>query len=98
MRKDCKQAVRTLRPAPKNGDERFKAERQCYIDHLSASYKDLPERQSNPPVARAQAKVRRQETFLPDDNDEAELHAPAPQMAPVAAPVFEPPASLEAAD
>ena len=94
LRKDCKQAVGTLRPAPKNGDERFKAERQCYIDHLSASYKDLPERHIVPTVARVQPKVKREETFVSDDDD-LELHAGAPRMAPVPAPVFVAPASLE---
>ena len=95
LRKDCKQAVRTLRPAPKNGDERFKAERQCYLDHLGASYKDLPEAHTPPAVARAKPKVKREETFLTEDDDEAELHARAPRMAPVPAPVFVAPASLE---
>ncbi len=95
LRKDCKQAVRSLRPAPKNGDERFKAERQCYLDHLGASYKDLPEAHTPPAVARAKPKVKREETFLTEDDDEAELHARAPRMAPVPAPVFVAPASLE---
>ena len=94
LRKDCKQAVRTLRPAPKNGDQRFMAERQCYIDHLSASYKDLPQAHSAPAVVRAKPKVKREEAFLPDD-DEMELHARAPRMAPEPAPVFVAPASLE---
>ena len=97
LRKDCKQAVRTLRPAPKNGDERFKAERKCYIDHLSASYKDLPQAHSAPAVVRTQPKVKREEAFLPDDDD-LELHARAPRMAPVPAPVFVAPASLEEAN
>ena len=94
LRKDCKQAVRTLRPAPKNGDARFKAESQCYMDHLSASYKDLPQAHSAPAVARAQPKVKREEAFLPAE-DEMELHARAPRMAPEPAPVFVAPASLE---
>ena len=94
LRKDCKQAVRTLRPAPKNGDERFKAERQCYLDHLGASYKDLPEARTPPAVARVKPKVKQEETFLPDEA-EVELHARVPRMAPVPAPVFVAPASLE---
>ena len=94
LRKDCKQAVRTLRPAPKNGDERFKAERQCYLGHLGASYKDLPEARTPPAVARVKPKVKQEETFLPDEA-EVELHARVPRMAPVPTPVFVAPASLE---
>ena len=109
LRKDCKQAVRALRPAPKNGDERFKIEQQCYLDNLSVSYKDLPGGSgSSPALARAEPKAKvkpvhdEEEDLRSDANaDEQTPVAPAQAFAPappVQAPVFVAPASLEEVD
>ena len=109
LRKDCKQAVRALRPAPKNGDERFKIEQQCYLDNLSVSYKDLPGGSGSSPAlagAEPKAKVKpvhdEEEDLRSDANaDEQTPVAPAQAFAPappVQAPVFVAPASLEEVD
>lgn len=38
---NCAKEVKHLRPAPRNADDRYQAKRQCFIAHLSNSYKDL---------------------------------------------------------
>ena len=43
IRSLCAQQVKQMRPAPRNSDERYRAQRDCFIQHLSLSYKDLPE-------------------------------------------------------
>ena len=41
VRSLCMQQVKQMRPAPRNGDERYRAQRDCFIQHLTLSYKDL---------------------------------------------------------
>lgn len=41
VRSQCAEQVKQLRPAPRNGDERYRAQRDCFIQHLTLSYKDL---------------------------------------------------------
>jgi hypothetical protein len=41
VRSECAKQMKTLRPAPKNADERYQVQRDCFIQHLSLSYKDL---------------------------------------------------------
>jgi hypothetical protein len=43
VRSQCSTEIKHLRPAPRNADERYQAQRQCFIAHLSASYQDLLE-------------------------------------------------------
>lgn len=42
VRSQCSQQVKQMRPAPRNADERYRAQRDCFIQHLTLSYKDLP--------------------------------------------------------
>lgn len=42
VRSNCATQVKQMRPAPRNADERYRAQRQCFIEHLSARYQDLP--------------------------------------------------------
>ena len=41
VRSQCGQRVKQMRPAPRNADERYRAQRDCFIQHLTQSYKDL---------------------------------------------------------
>ena len=41
IRSLCAQQVKQMRPAPRNSDERYRAQRDCFIQHLTLSYKDL---------------------------------------------------------
>ena len=40
VRSNCRTEVKHMRPAPRNADERYQAQRQCFIAHLSASYQE----------------------------------------------------------
>lgn len=47
VRSLCAQQVKHLKPAPRNGDERYRAQRDCFIQHLTLSYKDLEDEGNN---------------------------------------------------
>ena len=47
IRSQCSQQVKQTRPAPRNADERYRAQRDCFIQHLTQSYKDLPQNNKN---------------------------------------------------
>lgn len=48
VRRNCAQQMKRARPAPRNADERYRMQRDCFIAHLSASYKDVEDIEHQP--------------------------------------------------
>ncbi len=86
MRNKCAQLIKRLKPAPRNADERYRARRQCFIDHLTASYHDLE------PAALPAANPRPRYSPTAAQAATAKLLPPTATAAPVAVPAASNPA------
>lgn len=81
VRSQCGQQVKQMRPAPRNADERYRAQRDCFIQHLTLSYKDLPqdaEHKSNSATANKPKTTMSLATQKPADSNADTKQAQSP--------------------